>query len=72
MLDIVPDTGVPLEPLEPIPFRIGHDLIPPIRGRIRLDFAAQGAAVEAIRERGRSECDNLEVTNIVLVGAVQL
>lgn len=72
MLDIVSDAGGQAYRSGPLPFVVGQEFVPPISGRVSLDFESQTDAKAAIQERGRSECDNLEVSRITLVDVTPL
>lgn len=65
MLDIVPDTRAPINPLPPLPLR-GREFVPPISGWISLDGDSQGRAKSEIQEQGRSRCNNIEVATMII------
>lgn len=63
-LEILPETGAPVDYLPPLPLELGRDFVPPISGQISLDPDIQKRAKLTIQERGQSKCNNIEVTGM--------
>lgn len=66
ILNIVPEPGAAASGPWELPFTVGQSFVPPISGRISLEFSRQADAKKQIEERGAPECDSLEVLDLRL------